>query len=54
VPTLDLAIDAGGEGPPPLATEEPRGGNMVAFIMPFELLEMGGEASCPRLVGLGE
>jgi hypothetical protein len=50
---LDLAIDAGGEGPPGLATDEPRGGNMVAF-MPVELLEMGGEASCPRLDGLAE
>jgi hypothetical protein len=49
VPTLDRAIEAGGEGPPGLSPDDPLGGN--PFIVPFEPLEMGGEASCPRLLG---
>ena len=52
--TLDLAIDAGGDGPPGLP-DEPRGGKLPPFKTPFEPLDMGGEASWPRLeLGLGE
>lgn len=54
VPTLDLAIDAGGDGPPGLPPDIPLGGKLPPFIAPFEPLEIGGEASCPRLFGLGE
>jgi hypothetical protein len=53
VPTLERAIEAGGEGPPGLPDEDPLGGN-PPFIVPVEPLDIGGEASCPRLLGLGE
>ena len=50
--TLDLAMDAGGEGPPGLPVD-PRGGK-PPFITPLDALDIGGEASCPRFIGLGE
>ena len=54
VPTLDLAIELGGDGPPGLPADDPLGGNPPPFIVPFEPLETGGEASCPRLFGFGK
>lgn len=50
--TLDRAIDAGGEGPPGLP-EDPLGGK-PPFMTPLDALDIGGEASCPRFMGLGE
>lgn len=46
-------MEAGGEGPPGLPDGEPLGGN-PPFIVPVEPEDIGGEASCPRLPGLGE
>ncbi len=51
MPTLDRAIEAGGEGPPGLSPDDPRGGK-PPFIVLLEPVETGGEASCPRFVGL--
>lgn len=45
VPTLDLAMDDGGEGPPGLPVEDPLGGNTAPFMILLEPLEIGGEAS---------
>jgi len=42
---LDRAIELGGEGPPGLPAEDPLGGNPPPFIVPFEPLDIGGEAS---------
>lgn len=51
---LDRAIELGGDGAPPgLPPEEPLGGKPPPFMV-LEPLDMGGEASCPRLFGPGE
>lgn len=52
VPTLERAIELGGEGAPPgLPADEPLGGN-PPFIVLFDPLDIGGEANCPREFGL--
>lgn len=51
---LDRATELGGDGAPPgLPPGEPLGGKPF-MLLPLEPLDIGGEASWPRLFGPGE